>query len=383
MKESQCVFLLIVLLIFNLTACESEQKIIPSQNIHSSEANEKFSIERLAQFNEPWALQELPNGQLLVTEKSGLLKLFNPSTKQYVNVLNVPKVAYGGQGGLGDVVLHPEFKQNNYIYLSYVEAEKELYGAVVIRANLNVVNMDQPKLDNIQRVWEQIPKLKGQGHYSYRIAFNDKAELWISSGERQEFDPAQDLNTNLGKIIRLSDAGHLLEDNPFQNKGEIAQQVWSLGHRNVLGMAFDPEGRLWVAEMGPKGGDELNLIEKAENYGYPLVSNGDHYDGKDIPDHHTRPEFKAPLLGWTPVISPSSLIFYTAHTFPDWRNKALIGGLSSKAIIVVDTQSNPIKEIQRIDMKKRIRALLQAHDGTLWVLEDGPDAALIRISTPQ
>ncbi len=168
-------------------------------------------------------------------------------------------------------------------------------------------------------------------------------------------------------------------DNPFQSQGEVAKQVWSFGHRNPLGMAFDEQGQLWVVEMGPKGGDELNLIQKGKNYGYPVVSNGDHYSGLNIPDHVTRPEFEAPKLDWTPVISPSSLIFYTGQMFPKWQGKAIIGGLSSEALIIVDTTAQLAKEIQRIDMKQRIRGLQQAKDGSIWVIEDGKHADLIQL----
>jgi glucose/arabinose dehydrogenase len=153
-----------------------------------------------------------------------------------------------------------------------------------------------------------------------------------------------------------------------------------LGHRNPLGLAFDDKGQLWSVEMGPKGGDELNIIIKGENYGYPVVSNGDHYDGTDIPDHNTRAEFKAPEISWTPVISPSSLIFYTGNQFPAWKNKALIGGLSSKAIVIVDTEMKPVIEVQRLKMQQRIRGLLEVEDGSIWVLEDGKNARLLQLT---
>ncbi|MDN5443577.1 MAG: PQQ-dependent sugar dehydrogenase, partial [Acinetobacter sp.] len=252
------------------------------------------------------------------------------------------------------------------------------YGAVVIRADLNL-DQAQPQLDNLKMIWKQAPKVRGQGHYAHRMLFDGAGKLWISSGERQKFDPAQDLTSNLGKMIRLNDDGSVALDNPFQTQGDIAKQIWSLGHRNPLGMALDAKKQLWVVEMGPKGGDELNLIQKAKNYGYPIVSNGDHYSGLNIPDHATRPEFEAPKLDWTPVISPSSLIFYTGQMFPKWQDKAIIGGLSSEALIIVDTTAQPVKEIQRIDMKERIRGLQQAKDGSIWVIEDGKHADLIQL----
>lgn len=250
---------------------------------------------------------------------------------------------------------------------------------MVIRGRLD---LNQNRLTEVKRIWTQVPKFKGQGHYAHRLLFGSDGKLWISSGERQQFDPAQDLQSNAGKIIRLNDDGSIPKDNPFMSQGTIAQQIWSLGHRNPLGMAFDPRGKLWVIEMGPKGGDELNKVIKGKNYGYPLVSNGDHYNGKPIPDHHTRPEFEAPVLDWTPVISPSDLLFYTGNKFPAWKNKAIISGLSSKAIIVVDTAQSPVKEVQRLDMKQRIRGVIQAKAGHLWVIEDGQRAGLLKMKTP-
>lgn len=251
---------------------------------------------------------------------------------------------------------------------------------MVIRGKLDL-KQSAPQLTQIEKIWTQVPKFSsGQGHYGHRIVFGSDGKLWISSGERQQFDPAQDMKSNAGKIIRLNDDGSIPADNPFMNQGEIAQQVWSLGHRNPLGMAFDPKGQLWVIEMGPKGGDELNKIIKAKNYGYPLVSNGDHYDGKPIPDHSTRPEFEAPVLDWTPVISPSDLNFYTGKMFPQWQNKAIATGLSSKAIIIIDTMQQPAKEVQRLDMKARIRGAVQAQDGGIWVIEDGPQARLLKLT---
>ncbi|MDH5820517.1 PQQ-dependent sugar dehydrogenase [Acinetobacter pseudolwoffii] len=342
---------------------------------------QKYKVEQVAQFNEPWAITTLNDGRLLITERKGKLQLFDPKTRKKIEVKGIPQVAYGGQGGLGEVTLHPDFANNQWIYLSYAEQGQGGYGAVVIRGKLDL-NQATPQLTQIERIWTQVPKFSGQGHYGHRIVFGLDAKLWISSGERQQFDPAQDMQSNAGKIIRLNQDGSIPADNPFMNQGKIAQQVWSLGHRNPLGMAFDPQGQLWVIEMGPKGGDELNKISKAKNYGYPVVSNGDHYDGKPIPDHNTRPEFEAPVLDWTPVISPSDLLFYTGNVFPQWKNKAITTGLSSKAIVIVDTRPSTAKEVQRLDMKERIRGVAQAQDGTLWVIEDGSRAGLLKMTAP-
>ncbi|MDP1444709.1 MULTISPECIES: PQQ-dependent sugar dehydrogenase [Acinetobacter] len=380
---------------YSLTACHAQNKTSQELNKSPEAANstsetviapsstqvqQAYKVNNIAEFNEPWAIAPLKDGRLLVTERKGRLYLFDPETKKKTEIKGTPEVAYGGQGGLGDVALHPDFANTPWIYLSYAEQGQGGYGAVVIRGKLDL-KRSTPQLTQIEKIWTQVPKFSsGQGHYGHRIVFGPDGKLWISSGERQQFDPAQDMKSNAGKIIRLNDDGSIAADNPFMNQGEIAQQVWSLGHRNPLGMAFDPQGQLWVIEMGPKGGDELNKIIKAKNYGYPLVSNGDHYDGKPIPDHSTRPEFEAPVLDWTPVISPSDLNFYTGKMFPQWQNKAIATGLSSKAIIIIDTMQQPAKEVQRLDMKARIRGAVQAQDGGIWVIEDGPQARLLKLT---
>lgn len=365
-----------------LSACNaqsnSSSEVKQATESTTAMIDQSYRVEKVATFDEPWAMTELADGRLLITERRGKLKLYDPSSSQSIDILGVPPVAYGGQGGLGDIALHPDYKNNHQIYLSYAEKGNGGYGAVVVRGELNLQEKN-PQIRNIKRIWEQVPKVSGQGHYAHRMLFGKDGKLWISSGERQKFDPAQDMKSNLGKVIRLNDDGSVVADNPFTQQGEIAKQVWSLGHRNPLGIAFDHKDQLWVVEMGPKGGDELNLIHKGENYGYPIVSNGDHYSGKEIPDHVTRPEFKAPEISWTPVISPSNLVFYQKQLFPQWTNKALIGGLSSEAIIVVDTESKPVREIQRLNMKQRIRDIYPAHDGSIWVLEDGKNAGLLRL----
>ena len=369
-----------------LLACGSNKTNSKTLEQEVAQANtqktisQSYRVETIAQFNEPWAITSLPDQRLLITERKGQLKLFDPKTKSIVNVSAVPAVSYGGQGGLGDVILHPDFQNNHWLYLSYASKGQGGYGAEISRAKLDLSNPAQPKLTDLKTIWQQVPKVSGQGHYGHRMMFGPDGKLWVSSGERQKFDPAQDMQSNLGKVLRLNDDATPVKDNPFIQQGGVTAQIWSLGHRNPLGMAFDPQGQLWVVEMGPKGGDELNRIVKGENYGYPIVSNGDHYSGLPIPDHQTRPEFKAPEIDWTPVISPSSLMIYTGNQFPLWQQKALIGGLSSEAIIVVDLNAKPVKEVQRLDMKQRIRGLHQAQDGSIWVIEDGPKAKLLKLS---
>ncbi|RJF94306.1 PQQ-dependent sugar dehydrogenase [Sphingomonas cavernae] len=335
-----------------------------------------FEASEVAKFNEPWAMAFLPGGkQLLVTEKAGKLKLFTIGGST-VDVAGVPNVAYGGQGGFGDVVLHPQFAQNGLVYLSYAEpGEGNTRGAAVARAKLVIAPNDSARLEGLQVIWRQQPKVTGEGHYGHRIVFAPDGHMFIASGERQKFDPAQDMKANLGKVLRLNDDGSAPADNPFAKEGGVTAQIWSLGHRNPLGIAFDASGKLWDIEMGPKGGDELNLVRRGANYGYPIVSNGDHYDGKPIPDHDTRPEFAAPAVWWTPVISPSSLIFYSGDQFPAWKGSALAGGLSSKALVRITFDGESAREAERFDMGERIRAVAQGPDGAVWLLEDGEDGA--------
>lgn len=352
-----------------------------------------FTTKTVASFDEPWAMTALPRIhnqplKLLITQKAGELLIVDTATGVKTSVNGVPKVAYGGQGGLGDIILAPDFATSNNIYISYVEAgtgaDSNKFGVKVIKATLTGLDTDAPRLQAITPIWEQTPKLKGQGHYSHRLLFSpDGQYLYISSGERQEKTPAQDMSVNLGRIIRLHPDGSVPADNPFaQNGSDIATQFWTIGHRNVLGMAFDDKGRLWAHEMGPRGGDEFNLIEKGNNYGWPVVSNGRNYSGTDIPDHDTRPDFVAPKISWTPVISPSSISIYQTgkyNDFPAWQGNALISGLSSKALIVVKfADNNGAAERYRYDMGERIRSVLTV-DGQVWLLEDGDKGRLLQL----
>lgn len=343
-------------------------------------AQAPFTVQAVAKFDEPWAIAFLPDGRVLVTEKRGALRLVDPKTGRTGTIAGVPKVDYGGQGGLGDVAVHPQFAANGLVYLSYAEAgPNDGRGAAVARGKLTLDANGGGRIDGATVIWRQDPKVTGRGHYGHRLLFGPDGHLWISSGDRQKFTPAQDRKANLGRIVRLKDDGSVPADNPFAKDGGVTAQTWSLGHRNPLGIAFDAEQRLWVAEMGPAGGDELNLVERGANYGYPVVSNGDHYDGRVIPDHPTRPEFVAPKLWWTPVISPSSLVIYSGTEFPDWRGDALIGGLSAGAIVHVEFDGVAARETARYELGRRMRGVAQSPAGELWAIEDGGDGRLLRL----
>jgi len=341
-------------------------------------ADRPFAVTEITDFERPWAMAFLPDGRLLVTEKAGRLFVVSQSGDRQA-VSGVPDVDYGGQGGLGDVILHPDYQDNGLIYLSYAEAGANgTRGAAVARGVLELGS--SPRLQDVEVVWRQYPKVSGRGHYGHRLLFSDDGYLFISSGDRQKFDPAQDMGANLGKILRLNDDGSVPSDNPFVEQGGVTAQIWSLGHRNPLGIAFDTDGRLWNHEMGPAGGDELNLVERGGNYGYPIVSNGDHYGGREIPDHDTRPEFIAPVVWWTPVISPSSFMIYDGMLFPEWRGNGFIGGLSSQSLVRIEFAGDAAKEAARYDMNERIRSVVQGPDGAIWLLEDSGSGRLLKLT---
>ena len=340
----------------------------------------KLAATRVAAFDEPWAMTFLPDGSFLVTEKKGVLwHVTNDGSK--TEVQGLWKVAYGGQGGLGDVVLHPDFERNFWVYLSYAERANDnaTIGAVVVRAKLDLKSSPL-KLASVEKLWVQEPKVTGKGHYSHRIAFGPGGKMFITSGDRQKLTPAQNFDGHLGKVLRLNDDGTVPNDNPWQNRGEIAKQFWTVGHRNMLGIDFDADGRLWVHEMGPRHGDELNLIIAGKNYGWPIVSNGDHYSGIQIPDHDTRPEFESPRTFWVPSIAPSGLVIYDGDLFADWKGSAIIGGLVSRALIRVDLNEDTAEEAERFKWSKRIREVEQGPEGALFVLEDKSGGRLLKLT---
>jgi glucose/arabinose dehydrogenase len=357
-------------------------------------------VEPLATLEFPWGMALLPDGRLLVTEKPGRLRVF-ANGKLSAPVANVPVVAYrpraSEQGGLLDVAVDPEFEQNNRIYLSYSEeapsksGEREtddarfggfldlmdnrLMGGAVTRARL-----DGNQLTDAQVIWRQEPKAIGRGHFGHRLLFHRDGTLFITSGDRMRFDPAQSSSASVGKVVRINRDGTIPKDNPFAGKPGARGDIWSLGHRNMLAAAVHPgTGQLWVGEMGPLGGDELNLIEPAANYGWPVVSDGDNYDKSPIPDHKTRTEFKAPIRTWTPVIAPSGALFYDGSLFP-WRGSLVLGGLASKALIRLTLEGARVSAEERIDMQRRIRDVIQARDGALLVITDEQKGELLRVT---
>ena len=385
-----------------LAACVTAAAVATAATARAATVTTKagpVNVEPMAKLEHPWGMAYLPDGRLLVTEKPGRLRVFAEG-KLSEPIAGVPGVAYRGQGGLLDVAIDPAFAQNQLVYLSYAEPadpqpadakdapderlgknfkadDPQLKGGAVARGRL-----DGNRLSDVKVIWRQVPKTIGRGHFGGRLVFAPDGKLFITSGERQRFEPAQDAATNLGAIVRINPDGSVPQDNPFVNKPGARPDAYTIGNRNPLGAAIHPaSGKLWINEMGPKGGDELNVIEPGKNYGWPVVAaEGKHYNDAPIPPHADRPEFAAPLKHWTPVISPSGMIFYGGSKFPAWRGHALIGGLSSKALVRVGVEGDRVTEDEKIDMGRRIRDVIEAPDGAVLLLTDGKDGELVRLT---
>lgn len=366
-------------------------------------------VDRLATLEFPWGMDELPDGRLLITEKPGRLRIFD-GRRLSEPLAGVPDVVHRGardQGGLLDVAVDPEFERNGFVYVSYAEgAETQIEGlrdtddvrfpavdvddGIVRGGAVARARLEGDSLGDVQVIWRQEPKTIGRGHFGNRLVFAPDGTLFITSGDRMRFEPAQNRNTNLGKVVRINRDGSVPPHNPFAGEDEARAEIYSYGHRNMLSAAIEPRsGRLVVAEMGPLGGDELNIVEAGGNYGWPRVSNGDHYGRPGassalgvIPGHATDMEMKAPLRSWSPVISPSGAAFYAESLFRQWRGDLLVGGLSSEALVRLrlDEDGEGIAVEERLAMNKRIRDVLVASDGAVMLLVDAANGELLRLT---
>lgn len=343
-----------------------------------------FAVTPVAEFDEPWAMTFLPGtSYAAITERGGRLLIRDMDSGQTMDVENMPEVVAAGQGGLGDVIPGPTYADDGTIYLSWVE---EIDGgatrAIVAQCRLEI-DGDGARLSYRTTIWEQALAVLGDGHFSHRMAIAPDGEhLFITSGDRQQMTPAQDLGSGLGAVIRLTLDGGTPDDNPFVEQGYPAEQTWSYGHRNLLGLAFAPDGTLWESEMGPRGGDEVNVIERGGNYGWPEASNGTHYDGEDIPDHAEGDGFVAPIASWDPSISPGSLMVYSGDLFRAWQGDAFVGALSGQALIRVDVDGTSGTVGDEWPMGQRIREVEQGPDGSIWLLEDGEGGRLLQLTPP-
>jgi aldose sugar dehydrogenase len=355
-----------------LAACQSQ-----SSAQSESSGRRPFAVTEIAEFSTPWAMAFLPGSGVpltnmaLLTERQGRLWLIDVANGKRTAVSGIPTVVVAGQGGLGDVMPHPDFAGNRRVYLSFVEAGPNgTSGAALGYGTLDLSNPLSPALKDYKVIWRQQPKVTGDGHFSHRIAFGPDGYLYLTSGERQKMQPAQNMAVNLGKILRLTDEGAPAPGNPFVSRGGIAAEFWTMGHRNGLGLQFAPDGRLWESEMGPEGGDEINLILPGKNYGWPRASNGSHYGGAEIPDHKPGDGYEAPKIWWTPSISPGALLIYSGEKFPQWKGDALVGALSGEALIRIDIDGDKARKADHWPMGQRIREVDQGPDGSVYLLED-------------
>ncbi len=346
-----------------------------------------LTIEEKGTFNRPWAIEFIPGSDTLaITEKAGALKLMKTRSGETLTVSGTPEVAYGGQGGFGDIAFlesEANRKDGRTIFLSWAElGEENTRGAVVGKGLLTCdEEANTCAIEGLKVIWRQAPKVTGRGHYSHRIHVSpDGQYLFIASGDRQKQTPAQDISNTLGTIVRLNLDGSPAADNPFADKDGVTKEIWSFGHRNILGMDFAPDGTLWEVEHGPAGGDELNIVERNGNYGWPMRSNGDNYNGVDIPDHSQGDGFTQPAIHWTPVIAPGDMVIYSGDMFAAWEGDALIPGLRSEALIHVGLEDGEATEKARYAIGGRLRSIDIAPDGSLWVAEDGSDGRILRVS---
>ena len=350
-----------------------------------------FAITAHGAFAEPWALAFEPGtGRLFITGKRGAAWLVDPASGVRIEVGGVPQVAYGGQGGFGDIAFAPDYAQSRAIYLSWAEADAGVPGgeggnpprrAVVGRGTLECAG-DACTIEGLRVIWRQSQFTDRFGHFSHRLAFSpDGQYLFVSSGDRMLADPAQDLSSNLGKVLRLNLDGTPAPGNPFAAQGGVAAEVWSYGHRNLLGLQFDAAGQLWDIEHGPRGGDELNRVQPGANYGWPLRSYGINYNGDPIPQHDAADGFAKPAIFWNPVIAPGDFVFYRGAAFAGWQGDAIIAGLGVGTLVRVDIAADgSAAEVERWRFPRRLRDIAQDGDGALWLVEDGPDGRLLRLA---
>ena len=376
------------------------------------EATLPFKMTTVATFGFPWRMAFLPDGQMLVTEKIGPVWLVSPEGEKIAPLSNTPAVFWQGQTGMLGVYVSPQYATDQSIYLTYIEPGD--YGGGLTLGRGKLVLGRVPRLADFKVLWRQMPRGKG-GHPGGQVAFSpDGKYLFLSVGDRQRMTPAQDPNSPAGKILRLTLDGKPAPDNPndgktgaatiplfdppsdteaakaaqpvstytFPEANQTPAETWALGFRAAYGLAFSPSGELWELEHGPRGGDELNLIEKGKNYGWPLVSYGKNYNEVPIPNPDTRPDLVKPVLYWTPVIAPGNLMFYrSSKMFPQWNGSGFISGLASTSLsrIVFDGKGGA-KAAERWNVGKRIRDVEQGPDGSLWMLEDANPGALIRVT---
>ena len=404
-----------------LAACGSSAPTNARNGSSSGEAlaapasDPPFATAPIATFDNPWAMAFLPGTSVaIVTEKPGRIWLVDTASGQKRQVSGAPQVVYNGQGGLLDIVLSPSFESDQLVYLTYSEPSANGGSSLALARARLVRDAAGARLTGLQRLWHDPAGGEG-GQFGAIVVFApDGRSLFLSSGERQRFTPAQDPSQPIGKILHLTPEGKPAPGNPWAGRTGAARvkitdppedsetakheagrevkwpgpnltpaETWTLGHRNPYGLAFAADGRLWETEMGPRGGDELNLIVAGKNYGWPLVSQGKNYDGVPIPPHSSRPDFAAPKLYWVPSISPTSLVIYSGNMFPQWKGDGLIGSLSGQVLVHVRIRGDQASKVEQWDMGQRIRFVGEGPNGALYLLEDGAGGRLLRLTPAQ
>jgi glucose/arabinose dehydrogenase len=327
----------------------------------------------------PWSMAFLPNGSMLVTERVGRLRLIQGGSLEPKPIAGVPPVHTGGQAGLFDIVLHPHFAENSLVYLTYAAGTKAANGTQVARARF-----DGSALQDLQVIFKASPLKDTDAHYGARMAFLPDGTFALTIGEGFEYrEKAQDLTSDLGKIVRLNDDGSVPQDNPYVAQASVRPEIYTWGHRNEQGLAFDSEsGRLYETEHGPRGGDELNIIVARRNYGWPVITYGMDYSGAYVSPYTQRPGLEQPVIYWTPSIAPSGLAMYRGDKFPAWRGDLFVGALAFKHLrrIHLDERGNVIDQEQLLnDLNSRIRDVRSAPDGYLYVCTDETDGRVLRL----
>lgn len=333
----------------------------------------------------PWGLAFMPDNKMLVTEKSGTLRLVSGDGKKSEPIKGVPEVDDRGQGGLLAIALHPNFASNRLIYLSFSEpGEDGKNSTAVARGKLSA---DATALEDVKIVFSQKPKEASTKHFGSRLVFDKDNRLYITLGERSDEQfrgQAQDLSSHLGKIVRINDDGSVPKDNPFVDKPDALPEIWSYGHRNIQGATINPDtGALWEVEHGPRGGDEINIPQAGKNYGWPVISHGVNYDGSPVGTGKSAQEgMEQPIYTWTPVIAPGNMTFYTDDMFPEWAGDLLVAGLKARSLVRLDVDGNEITHEERLltDFGQRIRDVVQGPDGAIFVLTDESNGAIWKIS---
>jgi glucose/arabinose dehydrogenase len=348
-----------------------------------------FEVTELAGgFDQPWALAFLPDERLLVTEKQdGQLFIVSADGKEKSRpVEGVPRVDGRGQGGLLDVAVGPDYATSGLIYLSYYEPRSNGNGLAVARGRL--LSSGKPRLDAPKVIFRMEPTLESTKHAGGRLVFAPDGKLFVTLGERSILAgrvQARDLGSDFGKIVRVNPDGSVPRDNPFVGRKGARPEIWTLGHRNVLGADLDDRDRLWVAEMGPRGGDELNLIQRGKDYGWPTIGYGEEYSGERIHGSTQAPGLEQPVYYWDPVISPGALTIYSGKLFREWKGNFLIAGLSSQALVRLALENDRVVGEERLltDRRERIREVVEGPDGALYLLTDGADDAKLLKLTPR